>query len=443
MPDNTELDVKNMQNPPELLAPAGDMEALVSAVRFGADAVYLAGAEFSMRAAPPNFGGELLREAVNFAHQNNVKVYITCNTLPRNDELPRLERFIKTAADCGADALIAADLGTLRLIKKHAPGTDVHISTQAGITNAEAANAFFELGAKRIIPARELSLGELRFIRENTPPELEIECFVHGAMCVSFSGRCLLSNYMTGRDSNRGDCAQPCRWKYALVEETRPGEYFPVGEDGGTYILNSRDLCMIEHVPALAAAGVSSFKIEGRAKSFYYVSVITNAYRQGMDAHIRGEAPEKWALDEVYKISHREYCTGFYFGSPCGLGGSANSAEIFLEGGYRRYCELMATVVDCKGKSIYNDPQGEPKHKGEKLYTTVLCEQRNKFYEGDELEALEPGKPPRKFIAENLRTPDGEKIESTPHPKMLFTMDAPFDLCEGTLLRKCLKNIDK
>ncbi|MCL2508662.1 MAG: U32 family peptidase [Oscillospiraceae bacterium] len=407
-------------NLPELLSPAGDMESLISAVRFGADAVYLAGTQFGMRTAPPNFAPEQLRGAVAFAHKNGVKVYLTCNTLPRNDELPRLREFLPMAADCGVDAFIAADLGTLSFIKKHAPGVAVHISTQAGVTNSEAANAFYEMGARRIIPARELSLKELRGIRENTPDDLELECFVHGAMCVSFSGRCLLSNYMTGRDSNRGDCAQPCRWKYALVEETRPGEYFPVDENSdGTYILNARDLCMIGHIPELIDAGISSFKIEGRAKSFYYVSVITNAYRCAIDAYSRGGLPPKWVLEEVYRVSHREYCTGFFFGPP-----SAN-AEIFRDGGYRRYCELMATVVDCDGGTLY-------------------CEQRNKFFAGDELEALEPGKPPRKFVAANLCAEDGEPIESTPHPKMRFTMnapiafDAPFDMSEGTILRKII-----
>ncbi len=401
---------------PELLAPAGDMDALRNAIHFGADAVYLAGTQFGMRTAPANFTLEQLKEAVTLAHNNGVKVYLTCNTLPRNDELPQMEEYLPKAAECGIDAFIATDFGTLSLIKKHAPQVDVHISTQAGITNYAAANAFYSLGAKRIIPARELSLRDIRTIRENTPEDLEIECFIHGAMCVSFSGRCLLSNYLTGRDSNRGDCAQPCRWTYRLLEEKRPGEYFPVGEDeDGTYIFNARDMCMIRHIPELIEAGVSSFKIEGRAKSSYYVSVVVNAYRQAIDGYLKNPSPdyvpEQWILDEVYKVSHREYCTGFFFGHP------KENAEIFYEGIYRRYYETSAVAEYYDGEFLH-------------------CQQRNKFFCGDVLEILEKGKPPVEVTVVDLQNEDGESLESVPHPMMKFKFRVPFRVSEGALIRR-------
>ena len=401
---------------PELLAPAGDTEALQAAVRFGADAVYLAGTRFGMRAAPANFTMDALREAAAFAHENGVRVYLTCNTLPRSEELAELERFLPEAAECGVDAFIAADLGTMRLLRRTVPQVPVHISTQAGVTNYEAANAFYDMGAKRIIPARELSLREIAQLRQHIPDDMEIECFVHGAMCVSFSGRCLLSNYLTGRDSNRGACAQPCRWKYNLVEETRPGEYFPIGEDeDGTYILNARDMCMIRHIPELLDAGVTSFKIEGRAKSPYYVSVVVNAYRCAINGYLNHPVPnympEQWILDEVYKVSHREYCTGFYFGDP------RENAEIFYDGIYRRFYETVADVLSYDG-------------------TYLHLRQRNKFRLGDTIEILEKGKPPVCVTVDHLETEEGEAIDATPHPMMLFRMPLPFAVHPGALVRK-------
>ena len=401
---------------PELLAPAGDMDALQAAVRFGADAVYLAGKRFGMRAAPANFTPETLREAVAFAHSRDVRVYLTCNTLPRSDELDDLTAFLPQAADCGVDAFIATDVGTLRLIRRCAPQVDVHISTQAGVTNYETANAFYDMGARRVIPARELSLREIADMRRHIPDDMEIECFVHGAMCVSFSGRCLLSNYLAGRDANRGACAQPCRWKYNLVEETRPGEYYPIGEDAdGTYILNARDMCMIRHIPQLIEAGVSSFKIEGRAKSPYYVSVVVNAYRCAIDGYLREPSadyvPQQWILDEVGKVSHREYCTGFFFGDP------RDNAEIFYDGIYRRYYETVAEALSFDGAMLH-------------------CRQRNKFCVGDEIEILEKGKPPVTVTVRRLETEDGEAINSVPHPMMLFRMPIPFAVESGALIRK-------
>ena len=301
----------------ELLSPAGDMECLNMALTYGADAIYLAGQEFGMRTASANFSNKQLAEAVLKAHEKNVPVFLTCNTLPRNDELDRLPAFLEAAQDAGVDAIIVADLGVMNLVKQYAPKVEIHISTQAGIVNYAMANALYDMGAKRIVLARELSLDDIAQIRAKIPADLEIETFVHGAMCMSFSGRCLLSAYLNNRDANRGDCSQPCRWEYALVEKKRPNEYMDITEDKhGSYIFNSRDMCMIEHIPELVQAGVSSIKIEGRAKSAYYVAVTTNAYRHAIDAYL--EHPEQplppWIVEEVDKISHREYSTGFYFG---------------------------------------------------------------------------------------------------------------------------------
>lgn len=302
---------------PELLSPCGDMESFYSAINFGADAVYLAGKEYGMRTASKNFSLEELKAACEFAHSNNRKVYLTCNTLPRNKDVLSIPRFLKACAECGVDAFIIADLGVFELAKKYAPDVERHISTQGGIVNFESANAWYNMGASRVVLARELSLDEIAEIRAKIPKELEIECFVHGAMCVSFSGRCLISSYLTGRDANRGDCAQPCRWKYHLYEENREGQFFAVEEnDKGTYLYNSRDLCMIEHIKELCKAGISSFKIEGRAKSAYYTSVITNAYRNAIDEYFDNQTNDEykvssWIVEECEKISHRAYNTDF------------------------------------------------------------------------------------------------------------------------------------
>ena len=301
----------------ELLSPAGDMERLRMSLAYGADAVYLAGPDFGMRSFAGNFTPEELRQAVELCHSRGVAVHVTCNTMPRNDEAARLPEWLEFLQAAGVDAAILADVGVLSLLKKHAPGVKAHISTQASVSNYQAAAAWYELGASRVILARELSLDEIREIRAKAPPALELEAFVHGAMCVSYSGRCLLSNYMTGRDANRGACAQPCRYQYALVEEKRPGEYFPIGEDaGGAFILNSRDMCMIDHVPELMDAGLDSLKIEGRAKSAYYAAIVTAAYRHAIDAAQAGEPLDPVWRAEVDKVSHRPYSTGFYYGEP-------------------------------------------------------------------------------------------------------------------------------
>ena len=305
---------------------------------FGADAVYLGG-EYGMRSTQSGFQGDVLKRSVKYCHQNDVKVYLTVNTLPRNREMDCFPSYLEEAQACGVDALIVSDLGVLSLIKKYIPAMEVHISTQTGVVNYEAARCFYEMGAKRIVLARELSLSEIAEIRERTPAGLELEAFVHGAMCMSVSGRCLISNYLTGRDANRGECAQPCRWNYYLMEEKRPGEYFPVLEDkDGSYILNAKDLCMLPYLDKLAGAGITSFKIEGRAKSSYYVSVITNAYRIAMDLYQKnpaGFALPPWLLEEVRKVSHRHYSTGFYFDRP---------GQYLDDGGYIRNYDVIAIV---------------------------------------------------------------------------------------------------
>lgn len=401
---------------PELLSPAGDRERLNAALMFGADAVYLGGDAFTMRAAPQNFDIPSLRAAVKLCHAKNVKVYLTVNTLPRNDEIALLPSYLEQWADAGVDAFIVADIGVLSLCKKYAPQVPVHISTQAGIVNYVTASEFYNMGATRVVTARELSLTEIADIRAKIPKELEIECFVHGAMCVSFSGRCLLSNYLVNRDANRGECAQPCRWEYALMEVKRDGMYFPIQDSKeGTYILNSRDMCMIEHIPELVKAGISSFKIEGRAKSAYYASVITNAYRTAIDGYLKNPTDDyktpKWVVDECYKVSYREYCTGFYFGHP------NEDAQICFDGGYKRHFDVMAVVKECRDGFI-------------------TAEQRNKFSKGDELEALEPHKEPTVFTASELLDGDGNAIEAAPHPMMTVKIKSDLQFPAGTLLRK-------
>ncbi len=400
---------------PELLAPAGDEESLKAAVYFGADAVYLGGKTFSMRSSPANFSEDGLKDAVDFCHENGVRLYVTCNVLPRNGELGELPGFLKNAEECGVDGLIISDMGVFEYAKKYAPNTEIHISTQTGVVNYAAAKALYNMGAKRIVTARELSLDEIREIRDNLPEDADIECFVHGAMCVSFSGRCLISNYLTSRDSNRGQCAQPCRWKYSLVEETRPGKYFPVcEEDGGTYILNSKDMCMIEHIPKLVKAGITSFKIEGRAKSAYYVAVVTNAYRKAIDGYFENPSdsyvPKKWIVDELKKISYRDYCTGFYFNDP------ADDANVSYKGGYNREWNIAAVVSGWENGTLY-------------------CSQRNRFFEGDEVEILERGREPFTVTALGLINEQGEKIDSTNRAMMNFSFRCERQVEKGSIIR--------
>lgn len=398
-------------NRPELLAPAGDMECLCAALDFGADAVYLAGQMFGMRTAPSNFTREELQTAVALAHARGVRVYITCNTVPRNKEIDLLPDYLAFLQAAGVDALIVTDLGVIDLAKRYAPKVELHVSTQAGITNYAAANAFYQLGAKRVVLARETTMEEIAEIRAKTPKDLEIEAFVHGAMCMSFSGRCLLSNYMAGRDANRGACAQPCRWKYALVEEKRPGQYMPIYQEGeGSYILNSKDMCMVRHLPELLRAGVTSLKIEGRAKSSYYVAVTTNAYRWALDElEQHPDTPvSPWIVEELDKISHRPYSTGFYLGGEPG--------QETVQGGYVRNYEVIAVCED------YHDG-------------IAILSQRNRFFRGETADVLEVGEQPFDLPLDELFDQDGQPIESAPHATMTVLLKTERPLKRGAILR--------
>lgn len=395
---------------PEILSPAGDMERLTTAVNFGADAVYLAGRSFGMRTSPSNFTQDELVKAVNFAHKNNVKVYLTCNTLPINEEIDKLPDFIEHVKLAGVDAIIVADIGVMQIVKKYAPEMEIHISTQAGVVNYLTAQTLYDLGAKRVILARELTLDDIATIRAKTDKKLELEVFVHGSMCVSFSGRCLISSYLTGRDANRGDCAQPCRWKYNLVEENRKDQIFPIiEENGGTYLLNSRDLCMIEHISELIRAGASSFKIEGRAKSAYYVAVTTKAYKYARDLAINNKPFESWISEELGKISHREYSTGFFFGNEPG--------QVYSNGGYIRKYDVVA-VCDGYKNGI------------------IKVSQRNKFFKGDILDVLEPPNKPFNIKVEKILDEWGNEMESAPHAMQKLFIPAEKAIKPGAYLRK-------
>lgn len=398
---------------PELLAPAGDPERLRMAVLYGADAVYLAGTDFGMRAFAGNFTPEQMREAVEFAHSHGVRVHCTVNTMPRNDEIARLPEHLEQLNELGVDALIVADLGAFTLAGKYAPRCQRHISTQASICNYETARAWYDLGASRVILAREVGLAEIREIREKTPPELEIEAFVHGAMCVSYSGRCLLSNYMTGRDSSRGACAQPCRYQYALMEEKRPGEYFPIEEDEqGTYILNSRDMCMIDHLRDLTEAGLSSLKIEGRAKSAYYAAIVTGAYRHGLDAVAAGEEIDPVWRDEVEHVSHRPYSTGFYYGPP---------GQHYANSRYVREWQVVALVMNC-------DAEGN-----------ATLSLRNKFRTGDTVELVGPDLRPFAMTVGQMQDESGAVLEEPRTPQMIFHMKLPKAVPPYTLVRHAVE----
>ena len=394
----------------ELLSPAGDMERLKMAVLYGADAVYLAGTEFGMRAFAGNFTPEELPQAVKFAHDHGVKAHVTVNIMPRNDEIAQLPAYLERLDDAGVDALIVADLGAFTLAGKYAPRCERHISTQQSIANYECAQAWFDLGAQRVVLARECSLKEVAEIRQKVDPRLEIETFGHGAMCVSYSGRCLLSNYMTGRDSNRGACAQPCRYQYALMEEKRPGEYFPVYEDEkGTYILNSRDMCTIDHLKDLMDAGIDCIKIEGRAKSAYYAAIVTGAYRHVIDDIYAGREIDKVWRDEVDHVSHRIYSTGFYFGEPGQY--TANSR-------YIREWQIVAKVESCDENGV------------------ALCSLNNKFRTGDELEVVGPDLRPFPITAPVMTDLEGNSLEEPRTPQMKFTMQLPKQVPAMSMIRR-------
>ena len=406
---------------PELLSPAGDFEKLKAAIRFGADAVYLAGKSFGMRAAANNFEDAELREAIDYAHAHNVRVYVTVNTAPRTEEYPALIKYLDLLAEIRPDALIVGDIGVLSLVRRLHPELSIHISTQAGVVSAEAAMAYAALGAERIVLSRELSLLEIKEIRRLLPSEVELEVFVHGAMCISYSGRCLLSQYLANRDAGHGACAQPCRWHYRaerisadIIEEKRQDEPIPVYEEGGeTFFMSSRDLSMISHIPELCHAGIASFKIEGRIKSAYYAAVITNAYRMAIDAFERGEEiPLSMLLAEVDSVSHREYDTGYFFDSP------HTHAKITEKDGYLREKAYLARVLS------YDDATG-----------LALFEQKNKVSSGEPVELLVPGRGGIPFVAGPMLDEEGNEISSAPHPGMRFFMAVPLPLNEGDLLR--------
>lgn len=398
---------------PEILSPAGDMERLRAALLYGADAVYLSGKTFGMRTAPSNFDQDQLKEAVELVHAAGKKVYIACNILPRNSDMKILPAYLAFLDEIRPDALIIADLGVISFAQKYAPHIPLHISTQLGVVNYETACVLHKMGAKRVVLARELSLDEIREIRENTPKELELEAFVHGAMCMSVSGRCVISNYLTGRDANRGECTQPCRWQYEVVETHRPDKPMSVAEtDDGTFLFNAYDMNMISHIAALEKAGISSFKIEGRAKAAYYVAITTAAYRAAVDGYVASGfaddyKPEQWIIEELNKVSHRPYGTGFYFDKP---------HQDTKNGGYIREYAVVGVVEG------YRDGK-------------ILVEQRNRFFAGDVLDVLEPGQKPFLMTATELLDGEGEPILVAPHAAMKLQIPFERPLQNGSLLR--------
>ena len=408
----------------ELLAPAGDEECLRSALDYGCDAVYLAGKSFGMRAGAKNFDMDGLDRAVRLAHERGVKVHLTCNTIPLNSEIEQFPKYIAAAQECGVDAAIACDLGVISMIKEYAPKMELHISTQTGVVNYQTAIELYKMGAKRVVLAREVGLEDIREIRRRIPADMEIETFVHGAMCVSFSGRCLISEYLTGRGANRGECAQPCRWSYYLMEEKRPNQFFKVFEDErGSYILNSRDMCMIDHLDDLIDAGVTSFKIEGRAKSAYYVALTVNAYRAALDSCLKGEKPPKWVLDEVNKISHRPYSTGFFYGKPTDGSGTqdpnivTNGGQYFADSGYMRDYDFVGVVDYCEDGVMH-------------------LTQRNYFTLSDELELLPPHAEPIIFKPESMFGADGTQIDSARRATEKLSIPTAIVVPPHTILRK-------
>lgn len=401
----------------ELLIPASSLEVLKTAVKYGADAVYIGGEVFGLRAKAKNFSLEEMREGVKFAHEHNVKVYVTANILAHNADLEPVRAYFEDLKTVNMDALIIADPAIFTIAKEMLPDTEIHISTQANNTNYGTYNFWYNLGAKRVVTARELSMKEIKEIREHIPDDMEIETFVHGAMCISYSGRCLLSSYMTGRDSNRGACAQSCRWKYSLVEEKRPNEYFPIEEDQhGTYIMNSKDLCMIEHIPELMQAGAQSLKIEGRNKSEYYLALVVKAYRQAIDLYC--EDPENYKLpkallEEMYKVSHREYHTGFFFNEP------KHEGIIYKTNNHVREYDVVAIV-----------------HEYDEETQIATCKQRNKFSMGEKVEILSSNSDGGEFVVEELYDLEGNKLESCPHPGMMCKVKVPYKVEKNSFIRK-------
>ena len=401
----------------ELLAPAGSLTKLKYAIEYGADAVYIGGEEFSLRVAAQNFTLAEIKEGIEYAHQRDKKVYITANIIPHNEDLKEFPEFVKEVVSLGADAIIVSDLGMFSIVREVAPNLDVHISTQANNTNYASAKMWYSLGAKRVILARDLSFKEIEEIRENINPDQELECFVHGAMCVSYSGRCLLSNYLTHRDANKGACSHPCRWKYYLMEEKRPGEYMPVFEnDRGTFLYNSKDLCMVEYIPELIKAGINSFKIEGRVKNELYVATVVGAYRRAIDAYLNN--PENFKVDstileDLEKVSHREYTTGFYFNKP------DENNQLYTSNTYIQDYTIVGVVKD------YDIKTG-----------IATIEQRNRFFKGDEIEVIRPFDSSFAFKADYMTDGDDNEIDVAPHPQMTVKLKPGMEVGEFAILRK-------
>ena len=396
----------------ELLAPAGNLEKLKTAIIYGADAVYVGGEAFSLRAKADNFTYEDMKEAVEFVHSRGKKIYVTVNIFAHNEDIERMPEYIKTLDEIGIDAVIVSDMGIFSIVREVAPNLEIHVSTQANNTNYKTAELWYKLGAKRVVLARELSMKEIKGMREKMPEDMEIEAFVHGAMCMSYSGRCLLSNYMTGRDANRGACSHACRYKYHLVEEKRPGEYFEITEDErGTYIMNSHDLCMIEYIPELVESGIISFKIEGRMKSSYYVASVVKAYRMAIDSYLADKENykfnPKW-MEEVSRSSHREFSTGFYYGKP--------RKQILSTATYVRSHDIMGLVLDY-----------------DKETKIATIEQRNKVFKGEQVEVLSPKDDNYILTLDHIWNENGEEIEDAPHPLMTYKIKCekelkPFDM---------------
>ena len=417
---------------PELLSPAGNFEKLKAALLYGADAVYCAGQSFGMRSAADNFTVDELKDAVAYTHERGKKLYLTLNTMPHGDEYADLEKFILEIKDIGIDAFIIADLGVMALVKRLAPDMEIHVSTQASIVSPEAARAYAELGAKRLVLARELTLEEIKQIRLGLPADVELEAFIHGSMCVSYSGRCMLSQMMTGRDGNRGRCTQPCRWNYIVYEEKRPDMPIPIEQtELGTFIMSSKDMCTIEHIPELIGCGINSFKIEGRMKSAYYTAVVTNAYRMAIDSYMADR--EGYVFDsawyrELDSVSHREYCTGYYFDKPI------ENHQLTTQGGYIREKAYFATATE------YNDSEAaaiadcgvELENEDGRLVRFI---QRNKVCVGSSAEMISPRRIGRAFDVCELYSPSGERLESAPHPSMIFWARVPFEVHEGDIMR--------
>ncbi len=389
---------------PELLIPASSLEVLKTAVMFGADAVYIGGEAFGLRAKAKNFSMEEIREGIAFAHAHDVKVYITANILAHNGDLSGVRAYFEELKEIRPDALIISDPGVFMIAREVCPEIDIHISTQANNTNYGTYQFWHQLGARRVVTARELSMAELKEIREKVPADLEMETFIHGAMCISYSGRCLLSNYFTGRDANRGACTHPCRWKYAIVEETRPGEYMPVYEnERGTYIFNSKDLCMIEHIPELIDSGIDSFKIEGRMKTALYVATVARTYRKAIDDYL--ESPElyrenmDWYLDQISNCTYRQFTTGFFFGKP------DESAQIYDNNTYVKEYTYLGIIGECTADGLYR------------------IEQRNKFSVGEQIEIMKPDGRNIPAVVRRIVDEEGQEMQSAPHPKQVLYIE--------------------